>query len=377
MTFIESAKRLGVADFPENGLSEEQSKLRLVVKSFLECNEEKAEELARELLASARDEEIEKMAYELLFSILLWQDRFDELTSLGFPRNDDDMEQIAMYDTRDAEFLLSHEISEAEMPEFPMIQPIMTVQINGKNVNLLVDTGAMFTVITQSVAELTDSKPEEKSVNADAVTEGSVVTRAAHIKELKLGKSVIRNKRCLIMPDEALDFSAAGGPKINGMIGWEIIKRLQWEIDYKNRRIRLCAPRKSDVDRNMCCDFYPMVRMIVNGEPITAALDTGGNKTNFGKSMVGRFPGAEKDKRQMAGAGQSEASEYEGYVIPELPIFFDDKQIVAKNAFIHTSREFSPARTLLLSGSIGSDLFFDHVLKIDFENRHMSIARAK
>jgi clan AA aspartic protease (TIGR02281 family) len=375
VTFIESIKRLGLADFPENGLSAEQNKLRLAVKSFLDCDEEKAEELARELLASTC-EEIKDMAYELLFSILIWQDRFGGLKSLGFPRNDDDTEQIEMYDTRDTEFSLSNEISEAEMPEFPMIQPIMTVRINGEDVNLLVDTGAMFTVITQSVADICGIKSEEKSVSADAVTEGSVAAGAARINELRLGKSVIRNKKCLIMPDKALDFSAAGGPKINGMIGWEIIKRLRWEIDYKNRRIRLCAPHKSDANRNMCCDFYPMVRIVVNGEPITAALDTGGNKSYFGKIMVGRFPGAEKDKRQIAGAGQSEAFEYEGYVVPELPIFFNDKQVVLKDAFIHATREFSPSRTFILSGSIGSDIFSDHILTIDFENRHLSIVHA-
>ncbi len=109
--------------------------------------------MLRQLLETPCEDEIKNTASDLLFSILIWQDRFDELGALGFPRNNDDAEQMEMYDHRDMEFLPSPEATVADMPEFPWIQPLMTVRINGKSCNMLIDTGAMATLVTSSLAE--------------------------------------------------------------------------------------------------------------------------------------------------------------------------------------------------------------------------------
>ena len=96
MNFIESVKNLCFADIPDEGLTAEQSKLRLAAKSFLSCDEERAEELARDLYSEAGDMDIKDTASDLLFSLLLMQDRYNELVSYGLPKNDIDALQIAM-----------------------------------------------------------------------------------------------------------------------------------------------------------------------------------------------------------------------------------------------------------------------------------------
>lgn len=373
-SFIENVKRLCITDFHKEDYSEEQKKLYNAVKLFNDSDEKQSETLLRELLSISCNDEIRNTATELLFSILIWQDRFDELNVLGLPRNNEDAEQIEMYDIRDTDFLLSSELTATDMPKFPLIQPIMTVQINGKSNNLLIDTGAMFTIVTESVAKYRGLVAEEKTVEAEAATEGTVAMQTARIGELILGKSIIKNKRCMIAPDEAFDFSTVGGPKIDGVIGWEIIKHLYWEIDFQNRTVKVRAPIQENVIRNMCCDFYPMLKIVINGdETIIVGFDTGGDTTYFGKSMVGRFPGAEQSERQMAGVGQSEASENKGYVIPKLPISIGGVQLTLSDAFVHSDREYSQARTLILAGGLGSDAAIGKVLIIDYQNRHMSI----
>jgi clan AA aspartic protease (TIGR02281 family) len=315
------------------------------------------------------------MALDILFAILVWQDRFDELNALGLPRNNEETTQVEVYDIRDTEFLLSPDLAEVDMPEFPLIQPIMPVEINGKSYNLMIDTGAMITIVTQSVAEHCNLAIEEKTVDVEVATEGSTAAQTARIDELTIGKSVIKNKRCMIMPDEAFDFSAViEGVKFDGIIGWETIKRLHWEIDYQNRKVKVRAPLKEDVKRNMCCDFFPMVKIEINeGETITTGFDTGGVMSIFGKSMVGRFSGAEKAEQELMGAGQSEPSMYSGYRIPKLPINIGGAQVTLQNAFVHADIEWSKGRTLVHSGALGSDAAAGKILVIDYQNRYISI----
>ncbi len=374
MSFIENVKRLCITDFPEEGLTEEQITIRKAVKLFLDSNEEQSEILLRDLLAVPCDKEIKNTAAELLFAILIWQDRFDELSALGFPRNEEEAEQIDMYDIRDTEFLLSPEAAIVDMPEFPWIQPLMTVQINGMSNKFLVDTGAMATIVTASVVERCGLTIEEKNIDVAAATEGAMATQTARIDKLELGKSIIKNKRCVIIPDEALDFSSVGGPKIDGLIGWEIIKHLYWEIDYQNRKVKVRASIQENIKRNMCCDFFPMVKIAINGcETIVTGFDTGGTVTNFGKSTVGRFPGAEKSEREMMGVGQSEPSIYSGYVVLKLPIDIGGAQITLQDAFVLSDSEYSKGRTLVQAGALGSDAAIGKVLVIDYQNRHLSI----
>lgn len=229
-------------------------------------------------------------------------------------------------------------------------------------------------LVTKSVAEYCSLVIGDKTIDVSAATEGSVASETARISELALGKSIIKHKRCMIMPDEALDFSAVGGSQIDGIIGWEIIQRLYWEIDYQNRKVKVRAPRQKAVERNMCCDFFPMVKITINGdETIITGFDTGGVATNFGKSMVGRFSGAEKNEREMMGVGQSEPSKYSGYVIPKLPVDIGGTQVTLQDAFVLADSEYSKGRTLVQAGALGSDAVIGKVLIIDYQNRHMSI----
>ena len=374
MSFIENVKRLCVTDLPEEGLTEEQKILRRAVKSFIDSDEEQSEKLLRELLLVSNDDEIRNTAEELLYALLTWQDRFDELKTLGLPKDEEDVKIMGMYDIRDTEFLLSSELTEANMPEFSVITPIMTVQLNGKCIDLLIDTGAMLTVVTKSVAERCGLMIEEKTLDAAGAMGDAVTVQTARIDEFTIGKSIIKNKKCMIIPDEAFDFSAVGGPKFDGVIGWEIIKRLYWEIDFPNRKIKVRAPYQEDVERNMCCDFYPMVKVGINdNETIVVGFDTGGVGTAFGKSMVGRFCGAEKTKTQMSGVGQSEISEYEGYMISNLLVKIGGTQVTLSDAFVFSDREYSQSRTLVQAGGLGSDTAAGKVLVIDYQNRHMSI----
>lgn len=376
LSVIETIKRVCATDFYDDCLTGAYNTLRIAVKLFIDSDESQSEKLLRELLSTSDNGEIRTMALDILFALLVWQDRFDELEALGLPRNDQEAEQVELYDSRETEFLLSPECTVVDMPETPWIQPFMTVQINGKSYHMMIDTGALITVVTKSVAEQCNLVLEEKNVEVGIATEGVAVSQKALIGELMIGKSTIKHKQCLIMPDEALDFSSVGGPQIDGIIGWEVIQRLYWEIDYQNRKVKVRGPRQADVTRNMCCDFYPMVKIVINGdETIITGFDTGATGSIFGKSLVGRFSGVEKTTHEMKGIGQSGPGNYSGYKIPKLPIEIGGTRLTLLDAFIYDDREeYNHAQSLISGGNLGSDAAIGKVLVIDYQNRHLSIS---
>jgi len=362
-------------DVSEEGMNPEQTKLYRTAKAFLDADEETAELLAKELFVETQDARIKDTAVSLLFTLLLWQGRFDEMETYGLPRNDDDAEQIAIYDTRDSEIVYSSELSEHDMPDYPLIQPILTVEINGVNIDLLIDTGALLTTISQSVAELCGVPVDGNTTEADGSAGNSFQVQLSNINEIKVGNLTYKNKQCIVIPDAALYFAGVNeGLQINGTIGWEIIKLLHWEIDYINRRVSLRKPQSKDVVKNMCCDFYPMTKITLdNNVDITVGLDTGATDSFFGKEAIGLFPNAIESKRTPRGADATVGMEEAGYSLPELRFCHGDTEIKLNKAFMYKDRGYSYTKTFITPGTLGSDIASNGVLVIDYMNRRLDI----
>lgn len=374
MNFLESVKCLCCGDFSEEGLTAEQQKLRLAAKAFLDCDEKRAEQLARELFTEAQDTESKDVATSILFALLLWQDRFDELAQFGLPRNKDDAEQIAIYDTRNAKIVSGNEPYEAAMPESSLAQPIFTVDINGESVDLIVDTGALLMVITHSVAQRCGVTLDGASIDVDGSTGASIATQMACMDKLTVGNMIFTNKQCVVVPDAAMDFTPAGGPKMNGTIGWEVIRRSRWEIDYKNRKIRILPHNCTDAARNMCCDFYPMVQVALeNNDTIVMGLDTGADKTFFGKRAIGKFTEAEESTTEYGGVGQTTKVAQRGYAVPKMQLGIGGTKVTLENVFVHADTDYHFSQIFVAPGVLGSNMAADKTLVIDYPNRHLTV----
>ena len=375
MDILERVKRLCYMDISEEELNPEQTKLYHAAKAFLDADEATAELLAKELYTGAQEARIKDIAVSLLFALLLWQGRFDEMAAYGLPRNDDDAEQIAVYDTRDSDIIYSSNQSEHDMPDFPLVQPIITVEINGVDIDLIIDTGALITTISQSVAERCGVAVSGTTAEADGAAGNSFQVQLASISEIKVGNLIYTNKQCIIIPDAALYFSDINdGLQMNGTIGWEIIKLLRWEIDYKNRRVCLQKPQPEDVVKNMCCDFFPMTKITLdNSAEITVGLDTGATYSFFGKEAVDMFPNAIESKRTSGGAGATDGVEEAGYPLPGLRFYHGNAEVKLDNAFMYKDRGYSFAKTFITPGTLGSDIASNRVLVLDYGNRRLDL----
>lgn len=351
----------------------EHRRLYELAKAFLEMDEETAENIATEFLSSAENADVKNMASSILFSLLIWQDRFDELPKYGFARNEEDAQAIMLYDPRNMEIKISGTPFKMEMPPAIKDLPAIRVQINGKEIDLLIDTGAMLTSISESVAKECGILNSDDSVEVTNSFEGTVTTKISLIDKISIGGNEFTNKFCIIVPDSAFDFSQLekDAPRINGTVGWEIIKRLKWTIDYKNRWVQVEAPKTESVHHNMCCDFFPMVKIGLFEKELIMGLDTGAGVTHLGKCMKDSFGKLEKISKQSGGAGQ--IVEETGMNLPQAMVSIDQSNVELKNVWIYDDREYSMSSTFTLPGVLGSDIAKNKTMIIDFTNRHFSI----
>ncbi len=132
----------------------------------------------------------------------------------------------------------SHD-GEFSMRAFDLIR--VPVRINGNDSAAILDTGATYTIVTQSFA---------KSVGVREIPDSKAFGRGLHTKEFPLTFGVIdrlefvgftlQNVPVMLMPDDALLFETSRGEfPVPIVLGLHLIKQFRVELDYAARRITL------------------------------------------------------------------------------------------------------------------------------------------
>ena len=149
--------------------------------------------------------------------------------------------------------------------------------INGKRARFLVDTGGVNIVSTAAAARLgvtASGKLATHGVGDDAPDLG-----LANADELRLGGAVL-TKPVLFVTD-AVDFDHLEGTKADGVVGYEIFRRLRVTIDYQKKVLTLTDPAKfhppagAHVVPFEQADRIPKIQATLDGMPVSLDVDTG------------------------------------------------------------------------------------------------------
>jgi hypothetical protein len=162
-----------------------------------------------------------------------------------------------------------------------------------------------------------------------------------------------------------------GEHKINGTVGWELICKLKWVIDYRNKIAYISVPRKENVVNNMLCDYFPMTRAKINNKYFILGLDTGANKTRFGSIMKDYFKDFKQATVKTEGAGSF--IEENTYIIPEVDIFLENALIKLEDLNLTLEDYCNKSQFYITPGILGNDIINGKALTIDFYNRLLSI----
>jgi aspartyl protease len=165
--------------------------------------------------------------------------------------------------------------------------------------------------------------------------------------------------------------------KIDGIIGFDIIRYLDLEVDYGEGTLRLRNPAASrhESDRNMFWVGLPVVRLTSgDGLPLHFGLDTGAQQTFVTETMLDKLQlqAARVESRRVGGLG-GEIS-LRAPVLPDVRLFVRGFPILFRSAVVR-----APVYQVLasLDGVLGGDVWNSGIVRIDMTNGIFAIRRPR
>lgn len=175
--------------------------------------------------------------------------------------------------------------------------PRVTVAINGLNQEAVLDTGASFSAVSQSVAKKAGVRPLKATIRI--VPGGGVVSKAGIgvLDRLVIAETTFRNVVVLILPDDDMDIFS-GETKVGAIVGLPVFVKMGTIAMLPDNGGLAFAFRPSGSRPHTAPNMrMHKLTLIVTGtlkrpEPaaISMQLDTGASVTSFNARFAASFP---------------------------------------------------------------------------------------
>jgi len=254
--------------------------------------------------------------------------------------------------------------------------PMIEIMIEGKQHAFWLDTGASMSIVSSSIAQDLGMKPLAPDTLEVATTTGRVPAQPGAISRLQLGGIEIRNTTALIVANDRMQVPIGrdGGlpvvVQIEGVIGFDIISRMDIRIDYVNRTVTMLKPvdnaKLPRTGRNLFWVGTPIVRLVTSkGIPLHFNLDTGAQETYSTDGLLAKTkPRTFVGERRLIG-GLAGFTVVHGRFVNELRATMGGQPLVFRKMMI-----FAPAFSSFVSldGILGSDIGKNGMVRIDATN---------
>ena len=178
--------------------------------------------------------------------------------------------------------------------------PRIDVMLNGKkNLSTIIDSGAVLSIISQSLAANLPVKSLGTFEGTFSGLLGEPITvRFGILESVELGRMTIANVPVAIMPDDKMKFLIVGKKefKIDFLLGAHLLKEFRLELDFRRNTVTFTripgSARRPAADQNLFIEqFRPAVRGTINRHGWFAfVLDTGSEVTFLNERHLGSFP---------------------------------------------------------------------------------------
>jgi len=261
--------------------------------------------------------------------------------------------------------------------------PLVPVRIRDKVYNFWLDTGSSLTMLASDVAMDLGVKPLVPDTLEIVTSTGRVRAQPALVQQLVLGPLVVENVPTMIVEETSMQMQEprptmpTSRVKIDGIIGFDIIRELDLELDYGDGVLRLRNPAttRPDANRNLFWVGMPVIRiMSTDGIPLHFGLDTGAQLTFVTETLLDKLQlaPARVENRRVGGLG-GEVS-MRAPVMPDLRVMVRGFPILFRGAFVR-----APVYQVLasLDGVLGGDVWNSGIVRIDMTNGVFAIRRQR
>src|SRR5215210_151027 len=361
--------------------------------SLMAGDVEKAEERFAQLRLTATDSVIRAGSRVIYTATLQYQEKWDILAALkdepSQPRADrTDKASIewwaaAFRNVPRATLTFRSQSILMPMAVSAVGTPLVPVRIGGKEYHFWLDTGSSMTMLATDVARDLNIVPLVLDTMEIVTSTGRVKANPSLLPRLDIGQLMVRNAPTMIV-DESLMRMRGEVPaiersmqvKIDGIIGFDIIRHLDLEVDYDEGTVRVRNPATSrrESSRNMFWVGLPVVRLLSeDGIPVHFGLDTGAQQTFVTETLLERLQlqVARVESRRVGGLG-GEIS-LRAQILPDVRLFARGYPILFKSAVVR-----APVYQVLasLDGVLGGDIWNSGIVRIDMTNGIFAVRRA-
>lgn len=375
--------------------SPDEGQFAAALRMIMEGDPDEAELLLDSLQRHATDSIVRSASHVLLTATLQYQDKWKDLASLSAARAaraespERDRAGVELWSTAFKSVATRQLVFPANPVVVPLTlsvagTPVIPVLINGRRKLFWIDTGSSMSIVASDVAVECGVEPLVSDTLEVATTTGRITARPATIRRLDIGGISVANSTAMIVDSSLLQVRLvdARNPKktvrIDGIIGFDIISRLDVRIDYVRSAVRLIRPVSVTADRDRQRNLFwvgtPIVRLIApGGIPVYLGLDTGAQETYATERMLQKvrvrtFLG---ERTQIGGfAG---IREFRGRFISNLRLSLRGRTLLLQKLLV-----FAPALSTFvnLDGILGSDIGRAGIVRIDATNGIFSVESA-
>ena len=255
--------------------------------------------------------------------------------------------------------------------------PMVTVLVNGKLKTMWLDTGSSMSIISADVAVECGIKPLVSDTLEVATTTGHVPARPAAIDRIDIGGHQILNSTAMIVASDLMQVRVGDGNNpvlsvnIDGVIGFDIISRMDVRIDYVNKRVTFLKPepvrgRAAELGRNLFWVGTPIVRLVSDrGVPLHFNLDTGAQETYSTEGLVGKTKVRTFNGERRLVGGLAGLQVVHGRFIDEMRLSMGGQRLLFRKILVYAP---AVATFVPIDGVLGSDIGKTGTVRIDATN---------
>jgi hypothetical protein len=136
---------------------------------------------------------------------------------------------------------------------------VIPLEINGKQLSFILDTGVNKTIVFNSAqADTVFLRMNDKYKLRGLGTGEAVDAIISKNNRFRIGDLISHNRSVYIILKDEFDLSAKMGITIHGVIGYDLLKSLVVEINYKKKRLRLHDPKHFKYKKCKKCAKFPL-----------------------------------------------------------------------------------------------------------------------
>lgn len=246
---------------------------------------------------------------------------------------------------------------------------VCDIQIQGRTLIFLVDTGAQISGILKQSSEGLKLETLEQEVQVGSIGGSSKQTTCVRVEKMFFGAVEIDYQPFVLLEDK--DFSL---PYVNiklmrfdGILGWDILCHFDFEMDDKHQLLTILhTPIKPMIENFIPASFPCICLMDQNGVPIIFGFDSGAKESWLGKHYIEAAKLSVAATQKAYGMGVLGMESFELWVVDALDLYLYDYKIFLQKVM---SGRVDMFQSVAIAGVLGNKIFRNHKIQI-FTSKH-------